>query len=90
MKAFTEIEERIKELAEPYETTGSNNLAKYLAHLLDIAKVCKEWLKHYADTGPDNGPSLCEQDCAEKMKAIFDNLERTCAEIAKENKEMLL
>ncbi len=43
--------------------------------LLAVARIASTWLAEIQRTGPDNGPSLTEQECAEEMVKALAALE---------------
>lgn len=57
-------------------TTDAYNLMRLkqrLQSLEAVLIVAKKWLDAYDATGPDNGPSLTEHDCAEAMRILLQH-----------------
>lgn len=36
-----------------------------------LKSLLRDWLKAYDASGPDNGPSLTEHDCAERARKLL-------------------
>ena len=50
-------------------------LARDWLLLNEVAEAARKWLQAYDDTGPNNGPSLVEQDCATEMIVALEKLD---------------
>lgn len=52
-----------------------DDMAEALRAMQKVADAGRAWLKAYEATGPDNGPSLTEQEAAELMRAALEKTE---------------
>lgn len=77
-----DLDEKVRLLAK-YKKAKQENDARFMSerdeareHVTSLVDVLRKWLKAYDDTGPDNGPSINEQDVANEALKLLNSLNR--------------